>query len=321
MGEVRLASEENKKFQADFSMMRSFDAQGGHLETKGISPEGAVIDVPLHRHHVTLNIFRVDVGLKYHLRPRWRLEANVSYETKTQEATIEEIKQVSPAQREAILHNQNNHHRSETYTGPTDMNVLLGHQVQGLFRENDFLLGRIGTTIPLGKTEEDPWKLGDAGLEHLHIQFGTGTFNPIADVRYSLPVYGGVAADVSLRGKLPFYENSKTYRGSREVTYTAGLNYRLNAWLSLRTSYLGFYQSYAYWAGERDINTGLRFSMASVGASVVTPYNIPLSITFVLPLQQETLYDDSNAFVDDRYEESDAFELGPLVSLTVSYPF
>ena len=71
--------------------MRWFDAQGGHLETKGISPDRRVIDVPLHRHHVTLNVFRVDVGLKYHLSSRWILEANVPYETKVQEATIEEI--------------------------------------------------------------------------------------------------------------------------------------------------------------------------------------------------------------------------------------
>lgn len=302
-------------------MMRWFDAQGGHLETKGISPEGKVIDVPLHRHHVTLNIFRVDVRLKYHLNPRWTLEANVPYATKIQEATIEEINPITPAEREAILHNRDNHHRNETYTGPTDIDVLLGYQAQGLLTENDLLIGRIGTTIPFGKTEEDPWKLGDAGLAHLHIQFGTGTFNPIADLHYSLSVYKNLGANASLRGKLPFYENSKTYRGSRELTYTAGLNYRFNDWLSFRASYLNFYQAYAYWAGELDINTGLRFSMASVEAYVVTPYNIPLSIALGLPLEQETLYDDSNAFVDGRYEERDAFEVGPLVSLAVSYLF
>ena len=302
-------------------MMRWFDAQGGHLETKGVSTDGKVIDVPLHRHHVKLNIFRVDVGLKYQLGSRWTLEANIPYETKTQEATIEEIHSVTSAEREAILHNRDNHHRDETYTGPTDPDVLLGYQTQGLLTKNDFLSGRIGTTIPFGKTEENPWELGDAGLKHLHIQFGTGTFNPIADLHYSLPLYKGFGANGSIRGKLPFYENSKTYRGSMEYTYTAGLNYRFSDWLSFQTSYLGFYQSYAYWAGERDINTGLRFSMASVGASIVTPYNIPVSLTLMLPLRQETLYDDTPALLDGAYEESDAFEFGPLVSFTVLYSF
>ena len=302
-------------------MMRWFNAQGGHLETKGISSSGNVVDVPLHRHHVTLNIFRVDVGLKYQLSPQWVLEANFPYATKIQEATIEEIESLSRTELEAVKRNRDIHHRNETYTGPADMDILSGYSTQGLFIENDFFIGRIGTTIPIGKTEEDPWKLGDAGREHLHIQFGTGTFNPIADLHYSLPLYKGLNVHASLRGKFPFYENSKTYRGSREATYTAGLNYRFNDWLTFQASYLGSYQSYAYWAGELDINTGLRFGMASVGASVLTPYNVPLSVTLMLPLHQETLYDDTNAFLGGAYEERDAFEFGPLVSLTVLYAF
>lgn len=302
-------------------MMRWFNAQGGHLETKGVSPDGKVIDVPLHRHHVKLNTFRIDVGLKYHLTSKWLLEANLPYETKTQEATLEEIDPITPEEWEAVIRNRDNHHRNEIYIGPRDTDIFLGYQTQGLLRENDFLIGRIGTTIPLGKTEEDPWKLGDAGLKHLHIQFGTGTFDPIADLHYSLPVYKGLRASASVRGKLPFYENSKTYRGSREITYTGGLSYRLNDWLAFQAGYLGFYQSFAYWAGEQDINTGLLFSMASLSASITTPYDVPLSIAVMLPLRQETLYDDTEALLDGVYEESDAFEFGPLISLTMLYGF
>ena len=304
-------------------MMRWFDAQGGHLETNGISADGKVIEVPLHRHHVTLNTFRVDIGLKYHLNSQWTLETNIPYAIKIQEATVEELPQYpfTSSERQAVERNQYIHHRNETYTGLRDTDISLGYQTQGLFVDHDSFTGRIGTTIPIGKTEEDPWKLGDAGLKHLHIQFGTGTFNPIADLHYGLPVYKGLRANVSIRGKLPFYENSKTYRGPREVTYTAGLHYSLSDWLSFQTGYLGSYQSFAYWTGERDINTGLRFSMASFGASVLTPYNVPLSLAVMLPLQQETLYDDTDALLDGTYEESDAFEFGPLVSLTALYAF
>ena len=303
-------------------MMRWFDAQGGHLETKGISAAGEVIEVPLHRHYVTLNIFRVDVGLKYQLNSQWRLEANVPYETKVQEASIEAVgTDISDIERAAILRNRDNHHRNETYTGPTDSDVLLGYRATRILTDSDSLIGRIGTTIPLGKTEEDPWELGDAGLKHLHIQFGTGTFNPVADLHYSLPLYKGFGASASVNGKFPLYENSKTYRGSRAITYTAGLNYRFSDWLSFQMGYLGSYQTYAYWDGEPDINTGLRFSMLSFNASVITSYNLPLSIALMLPLNQETFYDDTNVLDGDGYEEADAFEFGPLVSLTISYAF
>ena len=291
--------------------------QGGHHENKGISPSGDVIEVPSHRHKVKLNVVRFDIGLKYQLTERWRLESTLPYEVRSQDASIEPVASIdTPEQRNAMIRNQDIHHRNETYRSISDMKLLVAYKTQNFLRKGDQLTTKLGTTIPLGKTEEDPWKLGNDGLEHLHIQFGSGTFNPMAGLHYSLPIYSGLVGNMSVGGKYPFYENSKTYRGSWDVTYTAGLNYRVNNWLSLRTSYLGLYQSYAYWAGEKDINTGIRFSLASVGVSLATPYNVPLSITLMLPLQQETLYDDSNAF-----QESDAFELGMLVSLTALYAF
>lgn len=307
--------------------MRWFDAQGGHFEDEGIfiglNGNRKIDKVPQHRHHVTLNVYRVDVGLKYQLGPQWSLEANLPYESKVQEASIEKLDGVeyTDVQWDAIVENGRIHHRNDTYTGLTDSEVFLGHYKLGVFTEGDFLMGRFGMSIPFGKTEDNPWVLGDAGLEHLHLQFGTGTFNPIVDLYYNLPIYKRFATRTSLRVKFPFYENSKTYRGSRELTYTAGLNYRLNKWFSFQAGYLGIYQSYAYWNGEIDKNTGLFFGLASFGTSVTTPFNVPLSITLMLPLHQKTLYDDSETLVDSKYEESDAFKFGPLVSLTVLYSF
>ena len=78
------------------------------------------------------------------------------------------------------------HHRNETLTGVFDPWLLAGHRwTFGKWR----LAVKAGATIPLGKTEEDPFALGDQGMEHQHIQFGTGTFAPVAvvNVRYQFP--------------------------------------------------------------------------------------------------------------------------------------
>ncbi len=308
-------------------MMRWYDAQGGHFEDEGVfidSNGNRKIDtVPQHRHHVILNIYRVDVALKYLLGSNLILEANLPYESKVQEATIEKIEGVEYTQEQwdAIEENGYIHHRNDTYTGLTDSEFLLGYFNVGIFTDDDYFMGRIGTSIPFGNTEEDPWKLGEKGEEHLHIQFGTGTFNPIVDLHYSLPVYKGLATHTSLRAKLPFYENSKTYRGSNELTYSGGLNFRLNKWFTFRAGYLSIYQSFAHWDGEIDKNTGLLFGMASLGTSITTPFNVPLSISLLLPLHQKTLYDDTDALDVVKFEESDAFEFGPLVSVTVLYSF
>ena len=286
------------------------NAQGGHLETKGLSPTGNVVDAPLHRHHVAMSTYRVDVKFQYALSDRWALQANVPYVIKNQDASIELLKPVSAEDNQAILRNGHIHHRDETYTGFADLDLFLGYRMFGLFKTDDLLLARFGTTIPIGKTEEDPWILGDAGVQHLHVQFGTGTFNPAVNLQYSLPLYRGLAIMASGRGTFPVYENNKTYRGSMELTYSAGFTYRFFDWLSLNGNYLGFYQSAAAWAGERDINTGLRYSMASLGMFVKMSNEISLAANVMFPLTQTTLYD-----------ESDALEFGNLVSVSTSYSF
>ncbi len=303
--------------------MRWFNAQGGHFENKGIFPhvEKTIQVVPEHRHHVNLNIYRTDIGLKYYPNPRWMLEVNLPYETKIMEASVEKIDPVTDEQWQAIKLNGYIHHRNETYTGLADADVFIGHYFQDVFREKDFLVTRIGSTIPFGKTEENPWPLGEQGLEHQHIQFGTGTFNPVGDIHYSTPIYKDITTNASIRVKFPFYESDKTYRGSRELTYTTGLNYRLNKWFSFQAGYLGFYQSYAYWDGDVDKNTGLVFGMASISSSISTPFNVPISLALMLPLHQQTLYNDKEVLEGTDYEESDAFKFGPLLSLTVMYFF
>ena len=310
MNEVSLASKEIDQFRVNVNMLVSPNAKGGHLESRGLSSTGEVVDAPLHRHHVALSTYRIDVGLQYLLSDRWSLQATVPYAVREQEASIEWIDPVNSEERQAILRSRDIHHRNETYTGFSDVDLFLGYRIRGFLKTDDVLSARFGTTIPIGKTEENPWKLGDAGIEHLHIQFGTGTFNPIANLQYNLPLYRGLMMTASARGMLPFYENSKTYRGSAELGWTVGFTYRLFDWLSFSGNYLGFYQSSAAWAGERDINTGLRYSMAAFGMSLVTLEGISVAANVMFPLTQETLYDGS-----------DAIEFGNLVSLTTSYVF
>ena len=310
MNEVSLASKEIDQFRVNVNMLMSPDAQGGHLESRGLSPTGEIVDAPLHRHNVALSTYRIDVGVQYVLSDQWTLQTNIPYAVKNQDASIEWIEPVSSEDKQAILRSRDIHHRDETYTGLADSDLFLGHKIRGLFKTGDVLFARLGTTVPTGRTEENPWKLGDAGIEHLHIQFGTGTFNPIANLQYSLPLYRGGTITASARGMFPFYENSKTYRGPVELSYTAGFTYRLFDWLSFNGNYLGFYQSSAAWAGERDINTGMRYSMAAFGMSLVALNDISVSANVMFPLTQETLYD-----------ESDAIEFGTLVSVSTTYSF
>src|SRR6185436_12804523 len=74
------------------------------------------------------------------------------------------------------------HHRNETVSGLGDP-MLLGSVTgaAGAWRWT----ARAGLTIPIGRTEEDPFARGDLGIPHQHIQMGSGTVNPVVAAEVS----------------------------------------------------------------------------------------------------------------------------------------
>ena len=291
-------------------MLRGFDADGQHSETKGLTPDGQIVRVPLHRHNVSLDYTRLEIGVKYAFADNWNIGLRMPFEHKKQDASIEQLTPLSESDLRAILANQNIHHRDESYMGLADLNLLLSHTRFDVLRNADHLLVAVGSSIPTGKTEEDPFRLGNAGRKHLHIQFGTGTFDPLVELHYGTPLFHNFSLNASTRGKFPFYENSKTYRGPREWTFTAEVEYSVLDWLSLHATYLNFFQNYAYWDGEQDINSGIVVHAGLFGPTVHTGYGLPVRLNVMLPFAQKPLSG-----------RGDSFEPGPTVFLTVSRAF
>ena len=307
MGGVGSTSEDSK-FRFSLYLLRGFDANGGHLETRGLSPTGEVIQGPLHRHNVSLDFFRFQLDIAYRLTADWDIALSLPYDIKDQGAFIDELDPVTLEEREAILRNQDIHHRDEVYRGFADAHLLVSRKLANLLRGDDSLMVSLGTSIPVGATEADPFKLGNAGLKHLHIQFGTGTFDPSAALHYETMLSDGISLNASIHGQFPVYENGKTYRGPVDVTETVGIRYQVGDWLALHASHLGLFQSYAYWDGNRDINSGLIFNALQFGVVPDPRFGVPIRLNVMLPIQRRVLS-----------EEGDAFEVGPTVSMAVSY--
>ena len=103
------------------------------------------------------------------------------------------------------------HHRNETLSGLADPQVGLNY---GRKWAPWTLSARLGLSIPVGRTEANPFELGRLGKWHQHIQFGTGTWDPrvgLALGRAAGPV------DLQLTGvaRLPMSENEHGYRAGR----------------------------------------------------------------------------------------------------------
>jgi hypothetical protein len=109
------------------------------------------------------------------------------------------------------------HHRNETLFGIRDPLLDLHLGKSGAWD----LSARLGVSIPLGRTEENPFALGREGIAHQHIQFGSGTWDPLlgAGVRRRA---GGLDLSASGLARFTLYENTHGYRaGHRYAAFTS----------------------------------------------------------------------------------------------------
>lgn len=196
------------------------------------------------------------------------------------------------------------HHRSVTLRGVGDLMLLGRRRWSAVWRDGDALTVSGGATIPTGRTVENPYHLGDQGVRHLHIQFGTGTVDPLLETSYSAPIAGRLSAGGYLAGRFPFYENERTFRAPPDATFGMHIAHRTTDRLQLRLEGAVYAQGYGYWAGEQDENTGLVATSVTGGAAWQLGA-VSVSADVRYPLSQRTL------------TEGDAFTQGPTVVFSV----
>jgi hypothetical protein len=123
------------------------------------------------------------------------------------------IEYATPAGERYVPLDRDVHHRDEAVAGIADPWLLLriGHSFDGLW-----LAARPGLTLPVGRTEEDPFRLGDRGERHQHIQLGTGTFDPVLVLEASKPL-GSAQLSLFAQGVVPLYENGHGYHAPWRV--------------------------------------------------------------------------------------------------------
>lgn len=118
------------------------------------------------------------------------------------------------------------HHRTETLVGLT--NPWLSARAVKRLGPWAFVF-RAGLTLPVGATVDNPFELGREGKVHEHIQFGTGTVNPLAGVELHRAV-GPFAVAAWMLAKSSLYENAHHYRAGSQLL--AGGNVSSALWTS-----------------------------------------------------------------------------------------
>jgi hypothetical protein len=297
-------------FRTTLNLTSGFNYQGGHPNWKGLTASGEVIDVPLHDHVVSLDFLRTEFSFEYTFKKNWSAWLRIPYDVKHQEASIEYVEPVNETEKAAILRNRDIHHRNETYTGLSDFRFLVAHRINGIFGKNGRLDVALGTSLPVGETEGDPLTAGKIGEKHMHIQFGTGTFDPLLELHYATFLTDKTSLALYTINKIPFYENSHGYQGPVETTSGVSLGYQVFDWMVIRGTFANFSQSYAEWNGVKDPNSGLISYNGNLGVTFRTLNGLLIAPGYRFPVSQRTL---SN--------EGDTFEYGSTFLLNISYLF
>lgn len=290
-------------------MSTSRGLEGGHPETEGIASDGTVVEVGEHAHRVEMDLTRFEFSLSRTFNHTWDAVLRVPYFVKDQTAETVFPEDISEEDREAALRSGYAHHRTETYEGFSDLELSVGWRKKSFLLEGSVFRFSLGITIPVGDTEDDPLVAGDAGLEHLHVQFGNGTFDPLMDFYFGLPLNEKFAVSLFGRGRFPFYENDEGYQGSIEGTMGPRLTWLPHKRLSFSAGLVGSYFGYSDWSSRRDPNSG-QFSLnASLGAGVKITDRLTASFNVLLPTYTKS------------FSGEDSLDPAPTFSLSAGWSF
>ncbi|MDP2308662.1 MAG: hypothetical protein Q8P18_21755 [Pseudomonadota bacterium] len=201
----------------------------------------AVEDIPEHWHDQHIAWFRLDPTLNIGLGAGWQASVALPIDLRSIVVDYETADGAPFDPPYADIH-----HRTETLAGPTDGTLFArkylhagDHAIVGL---------GLGTSLPIGATEEDPYALTEQGLTHQHMQLGSGTFVPTASVDgMLLGARWGATAWVS--GRLPLYANTKGYRPGASVTGGVGPSWRPIPPLQLLGTLEGSFEGPESWRG------------------------------------------------------------------------
>jgi hypothetical protein len=208
-----------------------------------VAPECAVTLIPPHLHHVRVGLTHYDLNAAYGLRDKLQLFIRLPYDIKA-----ERVRYTSLDGAPYIPPYGDIHHRTETLRGVSDPAIGLEAAIAP-----DWIAG-VGVTLPAGRTQADPVRLGMLGLRHEHIQFGSGTVRPTLSAQWRRPL-GAQAWFARAEMRLSLYENDRGFRAPTEVTWSLGPAFRLRG-VSIDPRLTGQRQTVARWSGVADEGTG-----------------------------------------------------------------
>lgn len=284
---------------------------GSHLEDRGVDAAGNSVPTPLHEHAVTMNVLRTVLDVERRLAPDLALRLRVPFEARDRRAAVRPLAAATDEQRANMQRGLDLHHPDETLVGVRDAELLAASTWRDALRAGDSFTAAYGLSLPLGATEADPYRTDAAGnvLPHEHVQFGSGTFDPLLTLTWTTPLAPSWSHTLHAAAHWPLYANRHDFRAPREISLYADAVRELAGGWRVRAVALAQWSGKAEWSGVSDPNTGWLAGYAGVGVERHAA-RTALAAQILLPLAQDVLGDGG-----------ETFDLGPVITLTLLLPW
>ena len=202
------------------------------------------------------------------------------------------------------------HHRTETLVGLTD--PWLSLRAAKILGPWAFVF-RAGLTLPVGSTVPNPFELGREGLPHEHIQFGTGTVDPLAGVELHRAI-GRFSVGGWLLAKTSLYQNGHQYQAGSQLL--AGGNASSDLWTRDWWFMLGalvYDESPERWSGltETEGNLGRTDLMLDTAVSWRFARRWSVTLSARVPLYSHAVGAQLNTPAIGELGFARVFDLGP----------
>jgi len=180
-----------------------------HLaECPDLGPQCGQTPPPLpYYHHVGLILSDVTADASYGLAPWLAVEGRFVLRIVDLTPTYREIDGTPKLVPDDI------HHHDRTIVGPADPWIMARF---GAAWGKLTTAARLGLSLPVGRTEPDPYRLGAEGKWHEHTQLGSGTVIPIVGMGLSYAL-DPVELSVSALGLFSVYENDEGFRAPTRI--------------------------------------------------------------------------------------------------------
>ena len=194
------------------------------------------------------------------------------------------------------------HHRNEELWGFGDIQIF----ARSIVWLNSWgIMPEIGTTLPIGRIEENPYLKAQESEVHQHIQMGTGTFVP----RLSLTIFRdeiewGMLH--SIAQELPLYANRNNYKPGVHTNWSLGYWRRLLPKVIVMNQVRGRHEAPERWM---DLPYG---GQDSLSMNLATLYRFH-------PLWEIGVQLEKNLWVQSREREEEVLNPSVMWNISLTY--